>query len=113
MEQESTLRVAAELKNLNVIRHFVQETAESLDVDQRVIGDVILATDEAVTNVMVHGYQGQPGIIEIELRRNEDSLVVCLRDQSAPFDPTVMPPPDVTVPLEERPPGGLGIHLMR
>jgi serine/threonine-protein kinase RsbW len=113
MDTESTLRIAAELKNLSLIRGFVQQTATALDADPTVISDVILAVDEAATNIIVHGYQGQPGIIEVEMRRTGDSLVVCLRDQALPFDPTAMPPPDLTLPLEQRPFGGMGIHLIR
>lgn len=113
MDPESTLRIAAELKNLSLIRRFVQETAGALGADRDVIGDMILATDEAVTNVIVHGYQDRPGMVEIELRRNGDAIVVYVRDQSVPFDPTSVTAPDVTQPLEERPLGGMGIHLIR
>jgi len=113
MDPESTLRIEAKLKNLSQARRFVQERAEALGADRDVIADVILASDEAVTNVIVHGYQDRPGMIEIELGRNGDDIVVFIRDQSAPFDPTGMPPPDVTQPLEERPLGGMGIHLIR
>ena len=113
MDPKPTLRIAAELKNLNVIRRFVQETAAAFGADKDVIADVILATDEAATNVIVHGYQDRPGIIEIELSRSGDAMVIYLRDESALFDPTSVPPPDVTQPLDERPLGGMGIHLMR
>ena len=113
MDSDSTLYVAAELKNLSVIRRFVQERATALGAAQDVIADVILATDEAVTNIIVHGYQDGPGMIEIELRRSGNAVIVNLRDESAPFDPTSVPAPDLTQPLEERPLGGMGIHLIR
>ncbi len=113
MDPEPTLHIAAELKNLSLIRRFVQERAAALGADQDVIADVILATDEAVTNIIVHGYQDRPGMIEIELRRSGNAVIVFLRDESAPFDPTSVPPPDVTQPLEKRPLGGMGIHLIR
>jgi serine/threonine-protein kinase RsbW len=113
MDPESILRIAAELKNLSRIRSFVQKTAAALGADRDVIADIILATDEAVTNVIVHGYQDGPGMIEIELRRNGNAIVVYVRDQSVPFDPTSIPAPDVNQPLEERPLGGMGIHIIR
>jgi serine/threonine-protein kinase RsbW len=113
MDMESSLRMTADLENLAEIRHFVQKTATSFDLDPDSIPDVLLAVDEAVTNVLVHGYPGQAGMIEIELRRRGDSLVVCLRDQAVPFDPTLVPPPDLALPLEERPFGGMGIYLIR
>jgi serine/threonine-protein kinase RsbW len=110
---ESSLRIAAELENLAEIRDFVQKTATTIGVAPDIIPDVLLAVDEAVTNVLVHGYQGQAGMIEIELRRRGDSLRVCLRDQATPFDPTTVPAPDLTLPLEQRPFGGMGVYLMR
>ena len=113
MDSDSTLRITAELKNLSAIRRFVEETASALGADRDMIADVILATDEAATNVIVHGYQNQPGPIEIELHRSGDAIVIYMRDRSPPFDPTSVPPPDVTQPLDERPLGGMGIHLMR
>jgi len=87
MDTESSLRIAAELKNLSIIRRFVRETTTALGADPDAISDVVLAVDEAATNSIVHGYQGQPGIIEIKVRRMGDSLVVCLRDQATSFDP--------------------------
>lgn len=110
---KSSLNIAADLNNLAMIRDFVQETATALGADPAAIPDVLLAVDEAATNIIVYGYQGQSGTIEIEMNRMRDSLVVCLRDQAIPFDPTVIPPPDLTLPLEERPVGGLGIYLIR
>lgn len=85
----------------------------ALGVDAATIPDVVLAVDEAATNIILHGYQGQEGIIEIEVVQEGDALVVRLRDETVPFDPTSVPPPDLTVPLEQRAPGGLGIYLIR
>jgi serine/threonine-protein kinase RsbW len=113
MDLDSTIRIDAELKNLSAIRRFVQEKAAGFGANQDMIADLILATDEAATNIIVHGYQYQPGTIEIEMGRSGDTIVIYMRDQSPPFDPTNVPPPDVTQPLDERPLGGMGIHLIR
>lgn len=108
-----TLCVSAELPNLAVIRCFVEDIAIEFQMDRDVVIDMIQAVDEAATNTIVHGYHGQPGDIEIEATREQDTLVVRLRDHAFPFDPTLAPPPDLTLPLEMRRFGGLGIHLIR
>jgi serine/threonine-protein kinase RsbW len=113
MDTSSSLRIAAELNSLAEIRRFVQETATALGVDPAVIPNLILAVDEAASNIITHGYQGQGGIIEVEVSREEDALVIRLRDEATPFDPTSVPPPDLILPLQQRPVGGLGIHLIR
>jgi serine/threonine-protein kinase RsbW len=113
MKTNTSLQIAAELRNLAEIRCFVQETVLALGADPAVIPNLILAVDEAVSNIIAHGYQGQGGTVEIEVSRERDALLIRLRDEAAPFDPTSVPPPDLTVPLEQRAAGGLGIHLIR
>ena len=108
-----TLRVSADLNNLAKTRRFIRETATDLKADPAAIADVILASTEAITNIIVHGYQEQPGMIEIEVAQEADSLIVRLRDQAPPFDPNTVPPPDLTLPLEKRPFGGLGVYLTK
>ena len=108
-----TLDVSAELKNLAAIRHFVEDTAKFLGASSDAIEDLIQAVDESAANIVLHGYEGRPGRIEVEIRPDGNALVVCMRDQAPPFDPTRIPPPDLTLPLEERRLGGLGIYLAR
>jgi anti-sigma regulatory factor (Ser/Thr protein kinase) len=109
----STLRIAAELTSLAAIRRFVSVEAERLGAGCEATEDMIQALDESATNVIRHGYKGQPGTVEIEVTREGDDLVVQIRDYAPPFDPTTYPSPDVTLPLERRRFGGLGIHLTR
>jgi serine/threonine-protein kinase RsbW len=66
-----------------------------------------------VTNIIVHGYGDRPGMIEIEVRKASGSLFVQLQDQAPSFDPTQVPPPDLTLPLHNRPLGKCGVHLIR
>ena len=109
----SSLRLTAKLKNLDQIRRFVQESSEAFGVAPGDVLNVLLAVDEAVTNIIVHGYAGRGGPLEIEITRSPGALVIRLRDEARPFDPTGVPAPDLTVPLEEQAPGRLGIYLIR
>jgi serine/threonine-protein kinase RsbW len=106
-------RFAADLKNLSDIRSFVQEQATALQVDPDMVADIILAVDESATNIIEHGYDGQPGEVEIEVRQEGKAMVICLRDQAPLFDPTHLPSPDVNLPLDKRPLGGVGVYLTR
>lgn len=107
------LQVTAELINLSVIRHFVEENTLRLAADENAAYTLAHAVDECATNIIEHGYGGQPGTIEVEIDRSGDRVSIVLRDHAPPFDPTGVPPPDLTLPLEAREPGGLGIYLTR
>src|SRR5512136_378752 len=107
------LHTTAELSHLEMIRRFVEENTFSLSADERTAYGLVHAVDECVTNIIEHGYRRQPGTIDIEIDRVDETLTIVLRDHALPFDPTGVPPPDLTRPLEEREPGGLGLYLTR
>jgi len=113
MNRLHTLRIKADLKELDRMRRFVEERAAALQVDSSDMYDVLLAVNEMVTNIIVHGYHGEPGAIEVDVEPEGSDLVARLRDWAPPFDPTSVPPPDRTLPLHMRPLGGMGIHLTR
>jgi serine/threonine-protein kinase RsbW len=113
MSAKASLNVAARVENLAEIRRFVEETIAAMGVDPSLFLKLQLAVDEAATNIIIHGYHGQPGMIEIEIQRKRKNLAICLRDRAAPFDPTRVPPPNLETPLEERELGGLGVYLIR
>ncbi len=73
-----------------------------------------LALDEAVTNVIGHAFTGQPPPyrIAIELEITDPSVVATVIDNGGAFDPSAAPEPDLSLPLEDRDPGGLGIMLI-
>lgn len=104
--------------DLGRVRGFVREAAASLGVEPLIVEDLVQAVDESVTNVIVHGYDGQPGPIEISVERvtvdaTADQLVVRILDEAPCFDPNGYAPADLTTPLTERPLHGMGIHLTR
>lgn len=107
--------------DLSQIRQFVRETATSTNSGQSVsphftspaIDELIVAVNEAVANIIRHGYQGEPGDITIRVSCRSDSVKVTLLDNSPPFNPITISSPDMTLPLAERPFGGMGVHMMR
>lgn len=113
MHTQATLSVAADLNELATVRDYVETQAIELGVAPAAVYDLVLAANEIATNIVVHGYRGQPGTIDIQLRADGDAITITLRDQAPPFDPNTAPTPDITVPLAQRRRGGMGIHLTR
>ena len=113
MSKVVSLRVAADVGQLAAIRAFVEQHSRALGIDPFEIYDLVLAVNEVATNIVVHGYRNQPGVIEIDLRRQGEAIEIRLRDQAPLFDPTGVPVPDLTLPLQKRPLGGMGVHVTR
>jgi anti-sigma regulatory factor (Ser/Thr protein kinase) len=110
--QPRKLRVGNDANRLADIRAFVRDAVSEFGGSQRAAEDLVQAVDEAACNVMVHGYGGAPGEIEIEARRSGDAIEIRLLDRSAPFDPTAAPErADPGAPPTPRRPGGMGVGI--
>ena len=72
-----------------------------------------LALEEHLTNLMSYGLaDNRDHTIQVRFSLRPD-FIIEVEDDGPPFNPLQLPPVDTTVPLEQRPIGGLGIHLMR
>ena len=108
-----TLSTSVTLSSLDRIRSFLDESLERLGVGHEALGDIKLAVDEAVTNIVLHGYDGDGGPLEIEVIPRGSDLVVTIRDEAKPFDDASQAQPRLDTPLESRPFGGMGLFLIR
>jgi len=108
-----SINIPASLESLARISDFVTDATARAGLDDHAAWQVQLAVDEAATNIIQHGYEaGTPGKIEISWRVDGVQFAITLRDRGRRFNPADVPPPDISAPLEEREPGGLGIYLM-
>jgi serine/threonine-protein kinase RsbW len=107
------LTVAADLENLDQISQFVATVAKTANLSSKDTYRLRLAVDEIVTNIILHGYaeNGLQGDIELKSHCNDYALSIIVEDHAVPYDPRLAPEPDVTVPLEQRKIGGLGVYL--
>jgi anti-sigma regulatory factor (Ser/Thr protein kinase) len=109
-----TRSFTARFESLDTVREFVSLAAEEYGLDAKAIYAVELATDEAFTNIVEHAYGGESSEqVECTCEFTVDRLIIILHDCGLPFDPTLVPEPDLDAPLEERETGGLGIFFMR
>ena len=81
--------VASELDNASVISESLTKFALENGVPNRESQIVGLAAEEMVSNIVTYGYKkGKQNYIDISLKINKDSLVLRIRDDGLPFDPT-------------------------
>ncbi|MCE7068574.1 ATP-binding protein [Dyadobacter sp. CY326] len=102
--------------SLDALREYIGELSQQAGLAKKPTYSLKLAVDEIATNIILYGYQ-EPGIeadFQVLSEIKDDKLVVILEDIAAPFDPLAKELPnaqDLTLSLEERGIGGLGIFL--
>jgi sigma-B regulation protein RsbU (phosphoserine phosphatase) len=111
---QRTMTLPNNIEQVPQLESFVSEVCETLGLDMSTTMSLNLALEEAVVNVMSYAYTaGTRGNVDIEAQANERRLKFIISDWGVPFDPTAKTAVDTTLSAEERPIGGLGIHLMR
>lgn len=92
---------------------FVRDFFADHGMDAEQAYNVDLVLEELFTNMVRHARGGTPEI-EVGLVDDGALLTMRLRDEmTEPWDPSLLPEPDLTRPIQERRPGGLGIHFVR
>jgi len=74
-----------------------------------------LCVEELLVNSINHGYAaGVAPDVEVDVAASPQALVIEISDGAAPFDPTKdSANPDLEADLDDRPIGGLGVHLVK
>lgn len=102
-----------DVEQVPLLSEFVDTVCESLGFDPATTMQLNLALEEAVVNVMNYAYPPDTkGDIHIVAEADDKRLKFTVSDNGMPFDPTTHRSVDTTLSAEERPIGGLGIHLI-
>ncbi|TFY96456.1 ATP-binding protein [Ramlibacter rhizophilus] len=113
------LRVPACMQAMERLMAGVDAALGRVEAPASVRHDMRLVAEEACANVIRHAYSQapRPGDLSVALHRDMLEGVPALRlvvcDHGRPFDPLGACAPALDLPAEERPIGGLGIHLIR
>jgi serine/threonine-protein kinase RsbW len=114
MSRTQHLEIAADLDSLKQVRDFIEESTRLAGLDHERTGELLLAVDEAVTNIIMHGCPQGGCTIELEFQGASDGCFIRIRDNARLFDPTVILEPDLDIPpLERESPGGFGVYLFK
>ena len=111
---QRSLTLPNDINTIPQLNEFIDTVCEELEIDMALAMSLNLAMEEAVVNVMDYAYpEGTEGEVDIEAIADEAQLHFTISDSGKPFDPTAKEEVDTTLSAEERPIGGLGIHLIR
>ena len=107
------LQVPGERGRLEEALAGIETHLHAAGIDPGRIHDAQLVVEELFCNVMDHGAAAGVDAMRLDARIDRGRVVLDLRDNGAAYDPLAHPPPDLDAGLEDRPVGGLGIHLVR
>jgi serine/threonine-protein kinase RsbW len=105
-----TLTLPSDIRTVSVARSFVEAVCQACNLDRSATYALVLATGEAVSNIIRHAHQNRPEAqFQIICHAGPDCLEIQLQDEGEPFNLDAVPRLDPT----ELRLGGRGIFLMR
>lgn len=103
------MRFTATPDTLSEILEWLEEELKSRSSES-----LLLACEEALVNIVRHGYGNLPGYIDISISEKGGEVHVVMTDTASAFNPLEKEAPfDSSLPLEKRKEGGVGILLMK
>lgn len=108
-------RLKNELEEIQSLAEAIELFGEENGIPAKALFQINLALDELLTNTISYGYPegGEHEILVSLVLKGERELRLEIRDDGKAFNPLEMGEPDTSQDIDERPIGGLGIHLVR
>jgi len=111
--KEITLKAA--LENIGSVMEFVDAELEMLDCPVKAQTQIDISVDEIFSNIARYAYEPDEGEATVRFAFSESDRVVSLTfiDCGIPYNPLEKEDPDVSLSIEEREVGGLGIFMVK
>jgi anti-sigma regulatory factor (Ser/Thr protein kinase) len=103
-----------DLAEIDVLATQLLELCRNNGINEDVCFEVRLALEEAVSNTIKYGYEDdQVHMIHVRAGMEDQRFLLEIEDDGKAFNPLEKPDPDLSLPVDKKPIGGLGIYLMR
>ncbi len=115
-EFRQRLTINNDLAYLAQVRELVRSGVQRGEFPAQYLNRLQIAVDEAVTNIIEHGYADQPrgkATIDLTVQVSPDTFLIEIVDQGASFDPKTLTDVDIATHAASGRSGGLGVFLMR
>jgi sigma-B regulation protein RsbU (phosphoserine phosphatase) len=111
---QKKLTLGNDTVEVTALSSFVKDFLSQVRMERRVAAGIRFAVEETVVNVMNYAYPpGEHGEVTVYADSNYKEVRFTIVDNGFPFDPTAVLEADTTLDAQNRPIGGLGIHLTR
>jgi anti-sigma regulatory factor (Ser/Thr protein kinase) len=102
-----------QIEEIPALAEKIDELAEKWELSQVLAMNINLVIEEALSNIIFYAFKDKgKHEIKISVSLANKKLIIKTVDYGIPFDPLSLQQPDINLPAEERPIGGLGVFLI-
>jgi serine/threonine-protein kinase RsbW len=102
-----------QVEELSSLAEKIEKIAEEWEISPALAMNMNLVIEEALSNIIFYAFTDKnKHEIKVSVSVDKNILTIKITDDGIPFNPLEHEKPDINLPAEERPVGGLGIFLM-
>ena len=114
MSTNKTVRITNQRDQIDTVRKFFDDYSKENKLTEKTVHDIQMALDELLTNIVNYGYEdSDEHKIDVRFGINDDAVRVEIIDDSKPYNILEQENPDISLSVEDKPIGGLGIFLIK
>ena len=100
-------------ENYTSFYNWLHNVIKEWNLDSDLANKLDMCAEEIFANIVFYAYPKKDGIIEAEIEKTDNNIIFKFKDYGIEYNPLEKPDPDIDLPPEERPLGGLGIFMVK
>ena len=100
-------------ENYKLFYTWLHNACQEWNVNGDLANKLDMCAEEIFANVAFYAYPEKQGMIDVSLNKSDNNIILEFKDKGIEYNPLEKPDPDITLPPEERPIGGLGIYMVK
>lgn len=103
----------AVLENYHSFYSWLHDVCKEWNLNDELTNKLDMCAEEIFANISFYAYVEDNGPIEVKLKKSNTEIIFEFIDEGIDYNPLEKPDPDINLPPEERPLGGLGIYMIK
>ncbi len=109
----NTYKNKATILNVTDFFDWLHNSIEPWTLDNSLINKINICSEEIFVNIASYAYPEKEGMVEVSINKAGNEIILKFEDFGISYNPLEKPDPDITLSLEERQLGGLGIFMVK
>ena len=114
MSTHKTVQITNQRNQIDTVRKLFDDYSKENKLTEKTSHDIQMALDELLTNIVSYGYEDtDERWIDVHFGIDDSALTVEIIDDSKPYNILERDDPDLSLSMEDKPIGGLGVFLIK
>ena len=100
-------------ENYKAFYSWLHDALQEWNINDGLTNKLDMCAEEIFANVAFYAYPNGQGLIDVSLNKSDNNIILEFKDEGIEYNPLEKPDPDISLPPEERPIGGLGIYMVK